>query len=119
MKPGFAKHGFVRHDFAGRGGARHGFGRLGFHGRRLAYRYGYGGYGAYLDDTFLCGTVAPYPVAYPVSGAPAEGEPVDVTGGIGGPLLLRHICQSEVQVVPATRGGKHEVTVTRCRLYAE
>jgi hypothetical protein len=42
-----------------------------------------------------------------------------MTAGVGGPLVLRHICQSEVQVVPATRGGDHEVTVTRCRLYAE
>jgi hypothetical protein len=119
----FGRHGFRPPAFGPRSIFGNRLGRVGdrYHrghnGRR--YGYGFGGYGfdTYGADAFSYGSPA---VTYVVpTAAQSPAEPLEVTGGNGGPLLLRHICESEVQVVPATGGGDTEVTITRCRLYAE
>jgi hypothetical protein len=43
---------------------------------------------------------------------PADPGPLVSGGGAAAPY--RHVCRSEVQVVPATRGGETSVTVTSC-----
>lgn len=78
------------------------------------HRGGYGGYGTFPVDAISVGSAVPYPAG---TIAPYQADPAEP--GVGGPLVLRHVCQSEVQIVPATRGGEHEVTVTRCRLFAQ
>jgi hypothetical protein len=103
----------IRRHAVGRPGIRHPLHRLGGRHHRGGYAVG-----TYPVDAFSYGSVTGYP--YPVAVAPPDGaEPIEAGAGIGGPLLLRHVCRSEVQIVPATGGGDHEVTVTRCRLFAE
>jgi hypothetical protein len=57
--------------------------------------------GGYVD-----GTNYAYPYPVPVDAGPVTS---------GGPVVpYRHVCRSEVQVVPATAGGEASITVTSC-----
>jgi len=104
-----------------RHGGRHGHLHKPFHSHRKPFhpgkKHGFGDkkHGIGLGLPFAGVGIwdgGPYGFGVPSYAAPADPGPFVSGGGAIGPY--RHVCRSDVQVVPATRGGETSVTVTSC-----